>query len=72
MADDDYRRREVGSKRNSLKNVIGRHSTIGKKGPVKLPYDAPKRDLGVRAGFDLDCGGRLLARLDELEQTKRR
>ena len=34
-------------------------------------YCAPARDLGQRAGFNLNCAGRLLVRLDELERKRR-
>jgi plasmid stability protein len=50
-------------------NTVLRRGLINNK-PVKvLPYLAPARDLGLRPGFNLDCTGRLLQQLDELERS---
>lgn len=51
-------------------NTVLRRGLINDK-PVKVPpYSAPARDLGLRPGFNLDCTGRLLQQLDELERSE--
>jgi Ribbon-helix-helix protein, copG family len=35
------------------------------------PFKIHARDLGLRPGFNLDCTGRILQQLDELERSER-
>jgi hypothetical protein len=62
-------RRNGKSFKETVNDVLRRGLTKVK--PVKvLPELPPARDLGLRPGFDLDCTGRLLQQLDELERRK--
>lgn len=51
-------------------NDVLRRGLTKKKAVEVPPYLAPARDLGLRPGFDLDCTGRLLQQLDELDRSE--
>ena len=57
----------------SLKETINqalRRGLTREKPVAAPPYSAPARDLGLRPGFNLDCTGRLLQQLDELNRSE--
>ncbi len=51
-------------------NDVLRRGLTKEKAVEVPPYLAPARDLGLRPGFDLDCTGRLLQQLDELDRSE--
>lgn len=51
-------------------NEVLRRGLAKEKAAKVPPYLAPARDLGLRPGFNLDCTGRLLQQLDELDRSE--
>jgi len=62
-------RRNGKSFKETVNDVLRRGLTKQKAVEVP-PYLAPARDLGLRPGFNLDCTGRLLDQLDELDRSE--
>jgi len=57
-----------------FKQVVNEHLRRSLNTPVKPAskeqFRVKARDLGLRPGFDLDCTGRLLQQLDELDRSE--
>jgi hypothetical protein len=64
-------RRSGKSFKETVNDLLRRGLAREKPCPA-APYLAPARDLGLRPGFNLDCSGRLLQQLDELERNQGR
>jgi predicted CopG family antitoxin len=64
---------EMRRSRRSFKETVNevlRRGLTRKKTLEIPPYKVPARDLGLRPGFNLDCTGRLLEQLDELDRSE--
>ncbi len=76
--DDDIAAKLKAEMRHSGKSFKDVLNDVLRRGltnntPAEIPpYRAPARDLGLKPGFDLDCTGRLLGRLDELDHRETR
>ena len=61
--------RRTGRSFRETVNEALRRGLVDKMASKIPPYAAPARNLELKPGFDLDCTGRLLEQLDELDHT---
>ena len=75
LAEDVAAKLKAEMRRNGMSfketvNDVLRRGLTREKAVEAPPYLAPARDLGLRPGFNLDCSGRLLQQLDELDRSE--
>ena len=64
--------RRTGLSWKETVNEAIRHGVLPARARSLPPFELPRLSLGLRPGFSLECTGRLVDQLDELEQGERR